>query len=142
MADDSEDENLWKPPANLTADQLVDWRQAHQYAENARAVRHLGRRTEALEKLVESIVKPVVEESNAWTATKRQISETLWHSGVGPIKTGPTVVGLTVIVGLAVLAQQCGVDPIDLSQELRSWKNGECVESVESLPVDGTTEAP
>ena len=131
MSDESEDDTVWKPPATLSPEQLVDWEQTHQYAENARAVRHLGRRTEAMEKLIESVVKPVVDEATAWTATKRRITETLWDSGVGPIKTGPTVVALAIVVGLSIVLQQCGIDPLEFSHELRSWKNGECVPAEE-----------
>lgn len=128
MPDDSEDEDVWSPPATLSDDQRVDWEQAKQYARNATAVRHLGRRTEALERLFESVVKPIVDESTAWTTLKRQILDTLWNSGIGPVKTGPSIVALMVIVGLAIVAQQCGVDPIELSKELRGWKNGECAD--------------
>ncbi len=136
---------MWNPPSNLSVDQRVDWEQARAVAENARAIRHLGRRTEAIEKIFDSVVKPIVEESAAWTATKRQITDTLWNSGFGPVKTGPSVTALIVIVALAVVAQQCGVDPIELSQELRSWKNGECVEQQPPAPNPqspvGTAEA-
>lgn len=138
--DETEDDRAWSPPATLSTDQRIDWEQARQYAKNATAVRHLGRRTEALEKLFESVVKPIVDEDVAWTTLKRQIADTLWNSGVGPVKTGPSLVALIVVVGLAIVAQQCGVDPIELSKELRGWKNGECV--VEENPASPAPSIP
>ncbi len=134
--DTTEDDDLWKPPAGLSADQLIDWEQTHQYANNARAIRHVGRRMEALERLMEAVIRPVVDESTAWTTLKRQIADTLWNSGFGPVKTGPSLVAIVVIVGLAVVAQQCGVDPIELSRELRGWKDGECVPAPAAAPSE------
>lgn len=132
LADESEDRDRWAVPLGLTPDQRLDWEQARTLSELSRAAQYNARRTEALEKLVESVVKPIVDEAAAWAVTKRRIAEVLWDSGVGPVKTGPTLVAVLVIVGLSIAAQQCGVDPIKLSQEGRGWWDGECVPALEA----------
>lgn len=124
-----EGKDSWTVPPGLTPEQRLDWEQARAIDTFARAVRHLERRLEAIEKLIESVVKPVIEESVAWAATRRSVLEAMWNSGLGPVKTGPTMVFIAVVVVISVGARQCGVDPIKLSQEGRGWWHGDCVDN-------------
>ncbi len=124
-----EEKDSWAVPPGLTPEQRLDWEQARTIDTFARAVRHLERRLEALEKLFESVVKPIVEEATAWAATRRRVLDAMWDSGFGPVKTGPTLIFIVVIVALSIGARQCGVDPIKLSQEGRGWWHGDCVDN-------------
>lgn len=127
LSDEAKDS--WAVPPGLTPEQRLDWEQARTIDTIARAVRHFERRLEAIEKLFESVVKPIVEEATAWAATRRTVLDAIWNSGFGPVKTGPTLIFIVAIVIISVGAKQCGVDPIRLSQEGRGWWNGECVDN-------------
>lgn len=134
-ADNSDEEkDAWAIPPGLTPDQKLDWEQAKSQNQMARAIRHFERRLSSAERLIETTVKPIVEEAVKWSQTKRTITEAVWDSGFGPVKTGPTLVLIAVVVVVAIVARQCGVDPILLSREGRSWWNGECV-VVEEAPA-------
>lgn len=122
-----QEDDRWAAPSTLTDDQKIDWEQARALDKLASALRSVVVRLQALEDLLESMVKPLVAEHVAWASTKRRVLEVLWDSGIGPVRTGPTSVAVFLLVILAVLAQQFGVDPIALSREGRSWVNGECV---------------
>lgn len=130
-----EERDAWAIPPGLTPDQKLDWEQAKSQNQMARAIRHFERRLSSAERLIETTVKPIVEEEVKWSQTKRNITETVWDSGLGPVKTGPTLVLLAVIVVVAIVARQCGVDPILLSREGRSWWNGECVGAEEASVI-------
>lgn len=133
MEPDSEEVDRWAVPPGLTPEQQIDWEQARTLDSMARSVRKVSRRLEALEKLVDTVVRPVLEASAAWTKGKHTIADALWNSGIGSFKTGPALVTLFVIVILSAMAQQCGVDINDLSKEGRMWWNGECSDG--PLPI-------